>query len=308
MKFNKIQKFEDYKLNEGKKISFRDMGISDLMDLKLYTDKLAKANIDWNQKGQALVFNNANDAKKAKQLLGLDEGKLTEAKGGWALYIDGEKIKSFRTKKEALRAYKLVQMEDGSVELKAEGKVNEGKGKDLADKVMKIAAKDVKTLNGSELMEFRKWIAKAFDMKEGLNEGKSNIMKKWDSVKTMEADMEEFISNGHDASGDDLTKDIIDSLSKMMDFASSKMNESGKQVECPKCSGEGCSHCDDKGYHINEEYVESMNSIELANLLGQMKNLWDEWKNGPLTEPSDIKPAQKELIGWITRWMKKEIK
>ena len=59
---------------------------------------------------------------------------------------------------------------------------------------------------------------------------------------------------------------------------------------------------------MNEEYVESMNSIELANLLGQMKNLWDEWKNGPMTEPSDIKPAQKELIGWISRWMKKEIK
>ena len=125
MKFNKIQKFEDYKLNEGKKISFRDMGISDLMDLKLYTDKLAKANIDWNQKGQALVFNNANDAKKAKQLLGLDEGKLTEAKGGWALYIDGEKIKSFRSKREALRALQLVQLSDNSVKLKKEGKLYE---------------------------------------------------------------------------------------------------------------------------------------------------------------------------------------
>jgi len=119
-----------------------------------------------------------------------------------------------------------------------------------------------------------------------LDEGKSNILKKWDSIKTMEADMEEFISNGHDASGDDLTKDIIDSLSKMMDFASSKMNEE----------------------KITEEYVESMNSIELANLLGNIQKLWIDWKNGPLTEPSDIKPAQKELTGWITRWMKKEIK
>jgi len=66
-------------LNEGKRISFRDMGISNLMDLKLYTDKLAKANIGWDQKGQALVFNNTNDAKKARQLLGLDE--VNEAKG-----------------------------------------------------------------------------------------------------------------------------------------------------------------------------------------------------------------------------------
>jgi hypothetical protein len=67
--------------------------------------------------------------------------------------------------------------------LQEETTMNEGKGKDLADKVMKIAAKDVKNLNGSELMEFRKWIAKAFDMKEGkLNEisagaGLSDVIK-----------------------------------------------------------------------------------------------------------------------------------
>ena len=35
---------------------------------------------------------------------------------------------------------------------------------------------------------------------------------------------------------------------------------------------------------------------------------WDRWKNGPATEPSDIKPAAKELKGWITRWMKQNIK
>ena len=35
---------------------------------------------------------------------------------------------------------------------------------------------------------------------------------------------------------------------------------------------------------------------------------WDRWKNGPMTEPSDIKPAAKELKGWITRWMKQNIK
>ena len=83
-------------LNEGKRISFRDLGISNLMDLKLYTDKLAKANIGWDQKGQALVFNNTNDAKKARQLLGLDEGKLTEAlaRGLKPLLTVGAKITS----------------------------------------------------------------------------------------------------------------------------------------------------------------------------------------------------------------------
>ena len=27
---------------------------------------------------------------------------------------------------------------------------------------------------------------------------------------------------------------------------------SEKKVECPKCEGEGCDHCDDKGYHLDE--------------------------------------------------------
>ncbi len=66
------------KLTEASKLSFRDAGISDLMDLKNATDLLAKSNIDWDQKGQSFVFTNTNDAKKAKQILGLDESKLNE--------------------------------------------------------------------------------------------------------------------------------------------------------------------------------------------------------------------------------------
>jgi hypothetical protein len=59
---------------------------------------------------------------------------------------------------------------------------------------------------------------------------------------------------------------------------------------------------------VNEEYVESMDSIELANALGIIKTQWDKWKSGPLTEPGDIKPAQKELIGWVSRFLKQNIK
>ncbi len=59
---------------------------------------------------------------------------------------------------------------------------------------------------------------------------------------------------------------------------------------------------------LNEEYVESMDSIEIANALGKIKTLWDTWKAGPATEPSDIKPAQKELKGWMDRWFKQNIK
>ena len=59
---------------------------------------------------------------------------------------------------------------------------------------------------------------------------------------------------------------------------------------------------------LKEEYVEAMDHIELANALGVIKTQWDKWKKGPLTEPSDIKPAQKELIGWVTRFLKQNIK
>jgi hypothetical protein len=59
---------------------------------------------------------------------------------------------------------------------------------------------------------------------------------------------------------------------------------------------------------VNEEYVESMDSIEIANALGKIKTLWDSWKGGPMTEPSDIKPAQRELKGWMDSWFKQNIK
>ena len=59
---------------------------------------------------------------------------------------------------------------------------------------------------------------------------------------------------------------------------------------------------------VNEEYIEVMNLPELSNALGKIAELWKQWKNGPMTEPSDIKPAQKELKGWIDRWFKDNIK
>ena len=57
---------------------------------------------------------------------------------------------------------------------------------------------------------------------------------------------------------------------------------------------------------VNEDYIELM--PEIANALGTIQSDWERWKNGPMTEPSDIKPAAKELKGWITRWMKQNIK
>ena len=35
---------------------------------------------------------------------------------------------------------------------------------------------------------------------------------------------------------------------------------------------------------------------------------WAEWKSGPMTEPSDVKPARKELLNYCMAFLKKHIK
>jgi len=57
---------------------------------------------------------------------------------------------------------------------------------------------------------------------------------------------------------------------------------------------------------ITEEYIENMRDLDDGLTL--IKDSWDEWKNGPMTEKSDIKPAQKELMKYMANWMKKNIK
>lgn len=59
---------------------------------------------------------------------------------------------------------------------------------------------------------------------------------------------------------------------------------------------------------ITEDYIEVMNLPELSNALGKIAEIWKQWKNGPMTEPGDIKPAQKELKSWMDRWFKDNIK
>jgi hypothetical protein len=58
---------------------------------------------------------------------------------------------------------------------------------------------------------------------------------------------------------------------------------------------------------LNEEYIESMGP-DFDNGLDLLADAWSTWKKGPMTEPSDIKPAQKEVISYIASWMKKNIK
>jgi len=42
-----------------------------------------------------------------------------------------------------------------------------------------------------------------------------------------------------------------------------------EKVECPECEGKGCDHCDDKGYHMKEDFI-----IESEEIDPQIKRLF----------------------------------
>ena len=51
-----------------------------------------------------------------------------------------------------------------------------------------------------------------------------------------------------------------------------------------------------------------MDSMQLDKHLKQIEKLWKDWKRGPMTEKSDIKPAGDELTHYILLWMRKTFK
>lgn len=57
---------------------------------------------------------------------------------------------------------------------------------------------------------------------------------------------------------------------------------------------------------LTEEYIEIMDGLDDG--LQLIVDAWKEWKDGPMTEPGDIKPAQKELLSYVERYLKKNIK
>jgi len=57
---------------------------------------------------------------------------------------------------------------------------------------------------------------------------------------------------------------------------------------------------------VKEEYIEIMHDLDDG--LALIRDSWLDWKNGPVTEKGDIKPAQKELVTYIVGWLKKNIK
>jgi hypothetical protein len=171
------------------------------------------------------------------------------------------------------------------------------------------------------LKQFNKDIAKAM---KGLNEGLNNGPRADKAIKDLEkiGAQIDYLSDADDATKKIWKKAGVNTeddngnhptiilysyvnswpeTKKLLDKSKIKY----KELEDPNSAGESFIVFNES---LNEEYIESMDSIEIANALGKIKTLWDDWRKGPMTEPSDIKPAQKELKGWMDRWFKQNIK
>tara|TARA_R110000737_G_scaffold109760_2_gene142770 strand:+ start:65 stop:388 length:324 start_codon:yes stop_codon:yes gene_type:complete len=59
---------------------------------------------------------------------------------------------------------------------------------------------------------------------------------------------------------------------------------------------------------VNEEYIEVMDMRNLNKHMEEIVKLWKNWKRGPATERSDIKPAAKELKDYLRSWFQDYIK
>ena len=59
---------------------------------------------------------------------------------------------------------------------------------------------------------------------------------------------------------------------------------------------------------LNEEYIETIDGDNvITDLLEKIEEQWHRWQSGPATERSDIKPAKKELIRYITKYFEKNL-
>ena len=128
---------------------------------------------------------------------------------------------------------------------KADGDIDNDGDKDSSDKY---------------LAKRRKAIGKAMK-KEEVEEDKSQFMyaakqaKKDGDKEFVFAGKKYSVQDAYDMKEEDYpvppkTKKPGDAM-EPVNNRTAKLKE-GKKVECPKCEGKGCDHCDDKGYHMSE--------------------------------------------------------
>lgn len=60
---------------------------------------------------------------------------------------------------------------------------------------------------------------------------------------------------------------------------------------------------------VNEEYIETIDGDgDVGAGLELIEEAWLAWGRGPMTEPQHIKPAKKELINYVVKWLNKSLK
>jgi hypothetical protein len=268
-----VKKFEDFqryakqvkddesdKERKGRKSWYRDYLTEiahDVKELKAAFDKrIAKA-----MEQKQVVIDESVLPKTNITLETINEVKVDRGENKpWALYLDGKKIKTFKTKRPCVIAYNKIVNGDT----------------DFEEVGMKVVDESVVT----EAKFDKKKLMKSMKKDDGviLANGKEYIVYKYD--------------NGNDENDEMWQDDVI--------FA---LDQDGGEHEIQYSDIERYSEST-----ITEEYVESMNHIELDEYLNAIGESWNDWKNGPMTEPSDIRPAQKELKGFIEGWFKKTIR
>ena len=106
-------------------------------------------------------------------------------------------------------------------------------------------------------------------------------------------------------SGDEMGMMDFDMGMDMMDDGMDMMG--GEQVDCPKCGGEGCSHCNNKGHHGMDMMDDEMTMIMMEKKLkpdsldldGERKSSRsvEIKKDGMVKNPKDQPSCAKLIVG-----------
>lgn len=89
---------------------------------------------------------------------------------------------------------------------------------------------------------------------------------------------------------DNELKSIAQAYLSMLDEKKmAKENDDEDKVECPKCKGEGCDHCDGKGYHMKKD--EAMDPVNKK----AVKKDFDDRKDKDIDNDGDVDDSDEYL-------------
>jgi len=89
---------------------------------------------------------------------------------------------------------------------------------------------------------------------------------------------------------DNELKSIAQAYLSMLDEKKmAKENDDEDKVDCPKCEGKGCDHCDDKGYHMKKD--EAMDPVNKK----AVKKDFDDRKDKDIDNDGDVDDSDEYL-------------